>query len=84
MNPIVLGVDPGAVSAAYGVIDTNSNSRRHYVDDVPVLDKQVNAAEFARIVRRIKPTIVVIEQVGSMPGQGVSSTNQSFEADRLE
>jgi Holliday junction resolvasome RuvABC endonuclease subunit len=70
--PTILGIDPGAVSATLAVLDTNAN--RAFVDDVPVLDKQVNAAEFSRLIRRIKPTIAIIELVGSMPGQGVSST----------
>jgi crossover junction endodeoxyribonuclease RuvC len=67
-----MGVDPGAVSAAYALLDTNGN--RAIVDDVPVLDKMVNAAEFARLVRKLRPSVAIVELVGSMPGQGVAST----------
>lgn len=71
-GPIIIGIDPGSVSAAYGLIDTNSN--RAIVDDVPVLDKQVNAAEFARLLRKLRPNVAVIELVAAMPKQGVAST----------
>lgn len=68
----VLGVDPGAVSAAYALIDSDRGVLE--VDDVPVVDKQVNAAEWAALVKRMKPHEALIEMVGAMPLQGVSST----------
>jgi Holliday junction resolvasome RuvABC endonuclease subunit len=67
----VLGVDPGAVSGAYALLN---GAGWPIVDDIPVVDRQVNAAEWSRIVRQLKPDIAVVEQVGAMPKQGVSST----------
>ena len=67
----VLGVDPGAVSGAYALLIHDLFT---IVDDIPIVDRQVNAAEWACVVARLKPDVAVVEQVGSMPGQGVSST----------
>lgn len=66
----VLGVDPGSVSAAYAFLDTGELME---TDDVPVVDRQVNAAEWARIVKRLTPDIAIIELVGAMPLQGSTS-----------
>jgi Holliday junction resolvasome RuvABC endonuclease subunit len=68
----ILGVDPGAVSGAYALIGPNGLAA--IVDDIPVVDRQVNAVEWSRIVKQLKPDVAVVEQVGSMPKQGVSST----------
>ena len=70
----VLGVDPGAVSGAYALIALTSNGQVALADDIPVVDRQVNAAEWARIVANLRPDVAIVEQVGSMPKQGVSST----------
>lgn len=66
----VLGVDPGAVSGAYALLGCVETQ----VGDVPIVDRQVNAAEWSRLVRYFSPDVVVIEKVGAMPKQGVSST----------
>jgi len=70
----VIGVDPGMTGAiclltAIGV----------EVADMPVVDKQVNAHELARIIGLMKEDagrlqVAAVEQVHSMPGQGVAST----------
>ena len=71
----VLGVDPGAVSGAYALVErVNHHLLPPIADDIPVVDRQVNAAEWARIVKTIEPDVAVVEQVGSMPKQGVAST----------
>ena len=70
----VLGVDPGAVSGAYALIAVTSNGQAALADDIPVVDRQVDAAEWGRIVARLNPDVAVVEQVGSMPKQGVAST----------
>jgi Holliday junction resolvasome RuvABC endonuclease subunit len=71
----VLGVDPGAVSGAYALIEqVNGRAVPPIADDIPVVDRQVNAAEWSRIVRDLDPDVAVVEQVGSMPKQGVAST----------
>ena len=70
----ILGVDPGAVSGAYALIERiNYRSAPPIADDIPVVDRQVNAAEWARIVQHLRPDVAVVEQVGAMPKQGVSS-----------
>jgi Holliday junction resolvasome RuvABC endonuclease subunit len=71
----VLGVDPGAVSGAYALVTSMQNAIvLPTVDDIPIVDRQVNAAEWSRIVKQLKPDVAVVEQVGSMPKQGVAST----------
>lgn len=65
----ILGVDPGSVSGAYALLTPTEI----IVDDLPVVDKNVSAAEFARIVKALKPAVCVLERVNSFPGQGVSS-----------
>jgi Holliday junction resolvasome RuvABC endonuclease subunit len=67
----VLGVDPG-VSGAYALV--GSNGMAAIVDDLPVANRQVDAAEWRRVIERLKPDIAVVEIVHSMPGQGVAST----------
>ena len=44
------------------------------VDDLPVVNRQVDAAEWRRVIERLKPDIAVVEVVHSMPKQGVAST----------
>lgn len=68
----VLGIDPGAVSGAYAYWDTISGVV--FVGDIPVVDKNVNCAELNRILDIYRPDVAIIERVGSMPGQGVSSS----------
>ena len=71
----VLGVDPGAVSGAYAlIVEIRGGVVDPIADDIPIVDRQVNAAEWSRIVARLKPDVAVVEQVGSMPKQGVAST----------
>ena len=70
----VLGVDPGAVSGAYALLIRTTNGIVDSIaDDIPVVDRQVDAAEWGRIVVHLKPDVAVVEQVGSMPKQGVAS-----------
>lgn len=71
MQQRILGVDPGAVSGALGFIPHEGEP---HVDDVPVVDKQVDGAALARTILRLDPDVIAIENVGSMPKQGVAST----------
>jgi crossover junction endodeoxyribonuclease RuvC len=72
---IVLGIDPGSVSAAWGAITpTHVNC-----GDVPVADRQVDANGFANLVAsmvadRLEPMVAIVEKVNAFPGQGVSSS----------
>jgi Holliday junction resolvasome RuvABC endonuclease subunit len=68
----IIGIDPGSVSAAYAVIDDNMKILD--VDDVPVVDRMVDAAGWSQIVEFWEPNRAVIEQVSAMPKQGVASS----------
>ena len=72
----LLGIDPGSVSGAYAFIDTEL--ARHepsavVVGDVPTVNKMVDPAEFARLVRAYGPDYAIVEQVSVMPKQGIVS-----------
>lgn len=68
---IVLGVDPGSVSAAWGLLDPDKG---YSCGDIPVANNMVDANGFANLVAASGSTLAVIEKVGSFPGQGVSSS----------
>lgn len=67
----VFGIDPGSISGAWACIDTLRKTA--FVGDIPVLDSNVNSAELARLLDLYDPDKVVVERVGAMPHQGVSS-----------
>jgi len=80
----ILAIDPGSVSGAWALlIDTETTpgttpdqtDQRVIVrtDDLPVIAKQVDAHQFARLVLDLAPSIAVIEQVGVLPKQGIAS-----------
>jgi crossover junction endodeoxyribonuclease RuvC len=71
MSNLTLGIDPGSVSGAYAVLD--ETGKIIDVDDLPVVGRQVDAAEFARIVQQYHPKRAVLEDVWAMPKQGVRS-----------
>lgn len=78
----VMGIDPGSVSGAYAILDTVPQHGANKslpgtviaLDDLPVLDKQVNANAFRDLIETFRPDIVMLEKVGAMPKQGVTST----------
>lgn len=73
----VIGVDPGASGAIALVVD----GVLHQVVDMPTVTvtrnaaqkRQVSPAGVADIIRSMKPDVAIVEKVGAMPGQGVSS-----------
>jgi Holliday junction resolvasome RuvABC endonuclease subunit len=74
---MILGIDPGSVSGAFALIDMDCNIIE--VGDLPVVDRQVNAAAlFSMLDTHIQFTgaihAAVIETVGAMPKQGIAST----------
>jgi crossover junction endodeoxyribonuclease RuvC len=69
---MIIGVDPGSVSAAFALLDEAGAIVE--VGDVPVVDRMVDGSAFARIVERYQPGEAIIELVSAMPGQGVTST----------
>lgn len=68
---MIIGVDPGAVSAAYGILD--EEGWLFDCGDIPVVNKMVEPLGWATILKRVMPGEVVIELVNAFPGQGVSS-----------
>jgi crossover junction endodeoxyribonuclease RuvC len=71
---IILGIDPGSVSAAYALLDTeNPFDNVTACDNVPTANKQVDANGFYQLLLANAPDVAIIETVGAMPKQGVSS-----------
>lgn len=64
----ILGIDPG-LSGAYAILHGDDAT----VDDLPIVDKHLDAAMLQRIVKMYAPDTAIVERVGAMPGQGVSS-----------
>ena len=72
MNRCYLGLDPG-LSGALAFYFTDHPSRVSCFD-MPVVDAMVDGATLASMIERLRPDVAVVELVGSMPGQGLSST----------
>lgn len=71
-EPCLLGIDPGAS----GAIAFFFPSRPELIaaEDVPLAAGDIDAGTLARRINQMRPTMAVIERVGPMPQQGVSST----------
>jgi len=73
---IYIGIDPAAVSGALGAIDHDGNYLESF--DIEHKDKHILALVFkSRILSIVDPkegAEICMEQVHSMPNQGVSST----------
>lgn len=66
---VIVGIDPGSRSLGCAVL---GDTFAHVFDGATYSDG-VNGAEFFRQISRINPDLAVVERVGPMPGQGVSS-----------
>ncbi|KNY13096.1 hypothetical protein AKG11_30970 [Shinella sp. SUS2] len=71
-EPCILGIDPGASGALSFYFP--SHPELIAVEDAPLVAGEIDAAQVARRIEQMAPTMAVIELVGSMPKQGVSST----------
>ena len=75
----VIGIDPG-ISGAISVFDWKTRSLLEVID-MPTLEvdsgktkkRHINAVSLANYLEGFTDTHVVIEKVGAMPGQGVTS-----------
>lgn len=75
---LILGIDPGLSGAL--AFYTQSTGQLEVID-MPVFmlkrggkdRRDINVAELARIIDAAQPSQAFVEQVGSMPGQGISS-----------
>jgi crossover junction endodeoxyribonuclease RuvC len=66
-----MGGDPGLTGAiSFYFPAENAIS----VEDMPVVAGDIDGASLAARIAQMKPAVAVIELVGSMPGQGISST----------
>jgi hypothetical protein len=68
----ILGIDPGK-SGAIAIIHTEQ-PYRVTVEDVPIVAGEINAHNLASYLKELGPHYAMIEQVASMPKQGVRST----------
>ena len=67
---IFAAIDPGSVNAAIAVYHDGTPVM---IDDLRVVDKMISAALLANVLKNMKVETVVVENVHSMPKQGVSS-----------
>lgn len=68
----VIGIDPGSVSGAGALLDTN-DPQLICVFDLPVVADGLDPAQLTRVFRNFDAHMAVVERVSAMPGQGVSS-----------
>lgn len=68
----ILGVDPGSSGAIAFYLPDDGGVV--IVEDVPTADRMVDAVTLSARIRAMAPTGAIVEKVGAMPGQGVSST----------
>ena len=75
---IFIGLDPGSASGAWGAIDQDGL----YVGcgDLPVTDGRINAVELMELIWNDYPTHIAVEDVHTMPGQGIASSGKFMRA----
>ena len=72
VNKCILGIDPGASGAIAFYFTQYPENIAAF--DVPLVDGDIDCAQLAAIIENYNPDIAIIEMVGAMPKQGVSST----------
>lgn len=74
---LVIGVDPGSISAAYALLVVGA-PEAVWIGDMPAAAKMMQAAAWAQALReQIKPfkdVVAIVENVHAFPKQGVSSS----------
>lgn len=75
---ILIGLDPGSSSGAWGAIDQDGL----YVGcgDLPVEDGRIKAVELMELIWNDYPTHIAVEDVHTMPGQGIASSGKFMRA----
>jgi hypothetical protein len=71
-NICILGIDPGSSGAI--ALYWPSDPGTIMAEDVPVVNGMISPSALARRLEEARPTVAMIELVGAMPKQGVSST----------
>lgn len=69
----VMGCDPGSRSGALAFYFP-SHPELITVEDLPTMDGELDTAELARRIVQMRPDFAMVEKVGAMPKQGVSSS----------
>lgn len=72
MITCILGVDPG-VSGAIAFYWPEA-PHRVIAEDFPTVYGRIDSLTLATRIRQLEPELAIVEAVGAMPGQGVSST----------
>lgn len=67
----ILAVDPGLTGALAFYAPAAPDLIT--VHDMPVAAKDIDPAAIARRLQQLRPDVAIVERVGAMPGQGVSS-----------
>lgn len=79
---IYIGIDPGLRSGAVAGIDHNGKVTG--CADIPFLEDRIDVIALNYLMRSMIPDgddfLIAIEQVGVMPGQGISSTGRFMRA----
>jgi crossover junction endodeoxyribonuclease RuvC len=75
---IFIGLDPGSSSGAWAAIDHTGL----YVGcgNLPTVDGRINAVELMELVWHDIPTHIAVEDVHTMPGQGIASSGKFMRA----
>jgi len=75
---IFVGLDPGSSSGAWAAID----HKGLYIGcgDLPTVDGRIDAVELMRLVWHDIPTHMAVEDVHTMPGQGIASSGKFMRA----
>jgi crossover junction endodeoxyribonuclease RuvC len=71
MAKCICGIDPGLSGAI--AFFYPEHAERVAVYDMPLVDGRVNAAGISQLMEQFNPDCAVVELVGAMPGQGVTS-----------
>lgn len=67
---MIVGIDPGK-SGGIALISANGQASGIAM---PIIGKDIDGHELASILSNTQPSVVIIEKVGAMPKQGVTST----------
>lgn len=70
-NAKIFAIDPG-VNGGYAVLGTAGEFIN--ANELPRFGRSLNAVELGSLIRSYQPEVVIIEQVGPMPKQGLGST----------
>ncbi len=68
----ILGIDPGLSGACAFFFPSHPD--RIGAEDMPIAGGEIDIPTLARRITQMRPTMALIEQVASMPKQGVVST----------